>query len=158
MLISDTLVLCRYDCNVSDLKAVGTGYAIYTSIPFEPPPPPEPSPPVPGLPLNSYEAESVTSTISFSTLELSSFEDDTFNASFRANFTHELATSAGVSNSEIEILAITSGSTKIESRVHFPELTAGDSSSDDRAASFAQLVDSTPDSIFVASSFEQFGE
>ncbi|KAK3282473.1 hypothetical protein CYMTET_9789, partial [Cymbomonas tetramitiformis] len=28
-----------------EFKAVGSGYAIYTSIPFEPPPPPEPAPP-----------------------------------------------------------------------------------------------------------------
>eukprot|EP00854_Cymbomonas_tetramitiformis_P006582 gene6582-7882_t len=157
MLTPDELVLCR-SFNGSDLKAVGTGYAIYTSIPFEPPPPPEPSPPAPGVPLNTYEAESVSSTVSFGALELSSFEDAAFNASFRANFTQEMATSAGVSISEIEIVAITSGSTQVESLVHFSALSAGDSSSDDRAASFAQLVDTSPADIFAASSFEQFGE
>ncbi|KAK3237043.1 hypothetical protein CYMTET_52858 [Cymbomonas tetramitiformis] len=141
-----------------ELKAVSSGYDIYTSIALEPSPPPEPSLPAPGVPLHAYETETVSSTISFATLELSSFEDAAFNASFRVNFTRQVAAAAGVNMSEVEIVAITSGSTEVESAVHFSALSAGNSSADVLAASFVQLVNTTPGNIFATSNFEQFGE
>eukprot|EP00854_Cymbomonas_tetramitiformis_P015588 gene15588-18481_t len=147
-----------YCCDASELKAVSSGYSIHTSIALEPSPPPEPSLPAPSVPLHAYETETVSSTISFATLELSSFEDAAFNASFRANFTRQVAAAAGVNMTEVEIVAITSGSTEVESAVHFSALSAGNNSADVLAASFVQLVNTTPGNIFATSNFEQFGE
>ncbi|KAK3246128.1 hypothetical protein CYMTET_44349 [Cymbomonas tetramitiformis] len=113
--------------------------------------------PTPGLPPHSYEAEFVTSTISFANLDFNSFADDEFNRTFRHNFTAYMANTASVNSSDVEIVAITSGSAKVESRVFFYEHSAGDDASNSRAADFETRVVESPDTIFYGT-FEEYGD
>eukprot|EP00854_Cymbomonas_tetramitiformis_P003426 gene3426-4306_t len=105
--------------------------------------------------LTAYVVESV---VSFTDLSISAFEDETFNASFRADFAAQMAAAANVSASEVLVDGIASGSVNVNSTVFFVPEVAGEGGDFEAAAnSFALIVETSPDEIFTADAFEQYG-
>ncbi|KAK3258508.1 hypothetical protein CYMTET_32448 [Cymbomonas tetramitiformis] len=99
-------------------------------VPSPPPPPPSlpPHPPPPYTPGVSV-VDYVKSSAGFSGLDMTSFDDATFEASFLASFSAQMAASGGVETTDVVIAAIAVGSVFITSGVYFPS-TATSTSSD----------------------------
>ncbi|KAK3256907.1 hypothetical protein CYMTET_33984, partial [Cymbomonas tetramitiformis] len=119
------------------------------ATPLPPPPLPPPSPhQAPG----QVSVSAVSSTISFTGLSLDSFDDPTFNSTFRAEFVAQLAAAANVSTAVVYITSIADGSTQVASVVEFPSQFSAASPS-----TFLAEISSATSSIFTFASFASYG-
>lgn len=91
----------------------------------------------------------VTSTTTFSSLDISAFADAAFNASFRESFIAQMAAGAGLPTSNIVIDFITSGSVTVESTAFF--------ASEPAALDFAILISNEPATVYTADAFRTYG-
>ncbi|KAK3271972.1 hypothetical protein CYMTET_19706, partial [Cymbomonas tetramitiformis] len=78
----------------------------------------------------------------FSNLDLASFSDDAFNTSFRSSFSSQMASAAGIPDSDAVITSIASGSVTVSCNVYFSPSATSDS------ASFVSLLSTSPASVF----------
>jgi hypothetical protein len=89
----------------------------------------------------------VESTISFALVDITTvLSDNTFNTTFKA----EMASSAGVSPSDVEITRIISGSVTVTSKVYFPASTAAvaDAAGSAKAEQFAKVLQQESTTVF----------
>ncbi|KAK3255504.1 hypothetical protein CYMTET_35314, partial [Cymbomonas tetramitiformis] len=113
-----------------------------------PPSPPPPSPPpVTAAPTGAPTATPtvsvvnvtvVSTTASFSSVDMSALSDATYRAEFESSVKSQLATAAGTSTSDINILSITSGSVNVNVEVAFYPTTADDTAVYSRTQPTAQ--------------------
>ncbi|KAK3240202.1 hypothetical protein CYMTET_49946 [Cymbomonas tetramitiformis] len=106
------------------------------------PPPPPPQPPSPPPPPGTVTVDSVTSSTSFSELDISAFSNASFSAEFQASFSSQMAAAAGVGTSDVEVTSIMSGSVSITSSVYFP------STATSTASAFSTTLSSDPTAVF----------
>eukprot|EP00854_Cymbomonas_tetramitiformis_P008728 gene8728-10349_t len=99
----------------------------------------------------------VLSTISFSELAIEEFDDAAFNASFRSNFSIQMAAAGQVPVEDVRIAAIIAGSTQVASAVYFYPTTGGEEEQSTLAEAFVHTVNNTPGVIFDFSEFQLFG-
>eukprot|EP00854_Cymbomonas_tetramitiformis_P030653 gene30653-38367_t len=97
------------------------------------------------------EADGVAFTITFSNLDINSFSNETFAASFNSAFRDQMAKTANVSWEYVTILEISSGSVAVSTIVHFTISSSGS------ADIFKDQVLSEPDSMFQDQSFSSWG-
>ncbi|KAK3253168.1 hypothetical protein CYMTET_37560 [Cymbomonas tetramitiformis] len=95
--------------------------------------------------------ESVSSTITFLALSITSFDSTTFTSTFRTEFTEQMAAAAAVPTSNVAVTTITAGSTAVSSIVYFAAMDTAASTS------FKWLLASSLSSIFTYSSFQAYG-
>ncbi|KAK3247573.1 hypothetical protein CYMTET_42931, partial [Cymbomonas tetramitiformis] len=88
--------------------------------------------------------EVVHSTVRFSDLEMSAFDNVSFALSFRSAFASQMAAGGGVTTEDVSIVSIASGSAQVVSTVDFP-ITATST-----AANFSTTLVSLPASVFRA--------
>ncbi|KAK3255032.1 hypothetical protein CYMTET_35767 [Cymbomonas tetramitiformis] len=127
--------------------------------PSPPPPPrliplylPHPPPPPPPLHPRDVTVSTVSSTISFSALSLTSFSDISFNITFRADFGSQMAEAAGVSSDLVSISSISAGSVQVDSIVYIT-----DSFPNASAAVFEAVLSTSVGTVFTYSSFSSYG-
>ncbi|KAK3270608.1 hypothetical protein CYMTET_20999 [Cymbomonas tetramitiformis] len=93
----------------------------------------------------------VLSAVSFSSLSISSFDSPSYNASFRSDFSAQMAAVAGVTTATVSISSIIGGSATVVSTVYFP------STASSTPQSFAAVLGSSPGSVFTYLNFSTFG-
>ncbi|KAK3274589.1 hypothetical protein CYMTET_17234 [Cymbomonas tetramitiformis] len=100
----------------------------------------------------SHLMSTVSSTISFSALSLTSFSSSSFNTSFRADFASQMAEAAGVSSDLVSISSISAGSVQVDSIVYIT-----DSFPSASAAVFEAVISNSVGTVFTYSSFSSYG-
>ncbi|KAK3262755.1 hypothetical protein CYMTET_28401, partial [Cymbomonas tetramitiformis] len=133
--------------------------------------PPSPLPPPPDSP--PIVVPSVTSTVTFSSLTIDTFEDPDFAYSFQIEFKEQIAAAAGVPTEDVTILSITEGSIAVNSVVVYTSVVKaseeGSSVESDAdatpvvnatqlAENFTAVINAMPKTVFAKQSFEEFGE
>eukprot|EP00854_Cymbomonas_tetramitiformis_P010346 gene10347-biopygen10578 len=87
----------------------------------------------------------VSSSIAFSSLDISSFSNDTWAAAFNSSFKDQMASSAGVSSEVVTITGVAASSVTLSSSVEIPASNSG------AASQFEATLTTNVDSIFSGS-------
>eukprot|EP00854_Cymbomonas_tetramitiformis_P003945 gene3945-4910_t len=80
---------------------------------------------------------------------MTSFSNSTFSVQFEAEFTAQMAASAGIATSAVNIVSIVSGSVQVSSEAMFHSM--------DSASVFSNLLKAAPSAIFNSSTFLGYG-